>query len=111
MRNAKNSALNRYAVKNGTNRDGNEKVRKGLGCTNRSCRMDWFNPYRDGSAQYHPTANKIARQEPIFPLHEDGQSITESAPTMAEMAAMDRNLDVLDWESGRMAQDWREVWA
>ena len=46
-----------------TRRDGNEKARKGLGCTNRSIRMDWFGG-RDGNVKHHPTANKIARQAP-----------------------------------------------
>lgn len=76
MRNAKNSALNRYAVKNGCNRDGNEKIRKGLGGTNRSVRMDWFPdwPCKTNAAnpERTPTASKIARQEPVFAFHEDG---------------------------------------
>jgi hypothetical protein len=44
-----------------TSRDGNEKPRKGLGCTNRSIRMDWFG---SGGGKHHPTANKVMRQAP-----------------------------------------------
>jgi hypothetical protein len=52
-----------------TRRDGNEGVRKGLGCTNRSVRLDWFPAAgmghgAKGNPQRHPTANKIARQAP-----------------------------------------------
>lgn len=54
------------SIKNGKNRDGNEKARKGLGCTNRSIRMDWFGRGKDGI--YSPTGNKIARQEPVAPM-------------------------------------------
>jgi hypothetical protein len=46
-----------------TRRDGNESARKGLGCTNRSIRMDWFGG-RKGNEKAHPTTNKIARQAP-----------------------------------------------
>jgi hypothetical protein len=55
-----------------TRRDGNEKARKGLGCTNRSVRMDWFRGagiHRySGDIGSDPTANKIARQAPAMPL-------------------------------------------
>src|SRR4051794_1002437 len=48
-----------------TRRDGNEKVRKGLGCTNRSLRMDWFSPGQGKDSKYHPGGNKILRQQPV----------------------------------------------
>lgn len=49
-----------------TRRDGNEGVRKGLGCTNRSVRMDWFKAGLRGNYGINasPTANKVARQSP-----------------------------------------------
>jgi hypothetical protein len=60
MRNARTSPLRNHGLKNGKNRDGNEKARKGLGCTNRSCRFDWLpNGMTWG-------ALKIKRREPIM---------------------------------------------
>lgn len=48
-----------------TRRDGNESARKGLGCTRRSIRMDWYSEWKGRNSVYHPTGNKVARQAPI----------------------------------------------
>lgn len=50
-----------------TRRDGNESIRKGLGATNRSCRLDWL-PYGMTWGDL-----KIERQQPLFAFHEDGE--------------------------------------
>lgn len=42
------------------NRDGNEKVRKGVGCTNRSYKLDWL----PGGKTWGDV--KLARQAPIM---------------------------------------------
>ena len=127
MRNARASALRRHGLKNGKNRDGNEGARKGLGCTRRSVRMDWFpeaNMHGScGSAnpKRHPTANKIARQEPLFPFHEDG--VTEwHEPRWMDVIYADEAQDVLDyflgytdddvseWEWTRQTEDQFDPW-
>jgi hypothetical protein len=67
VRSAKNSALKRYAPKNGRNRDGNEAARK-LGYTNRSVRFDGYTIKGKNSV----TAVIARRTEPLFAFHEDG---------------------------------------
>jgi hypothetical protein len=108
MRNAKTSPLRNHGLKNGTNRDGNEGIRKGLGCTNRSVRMDWFKPGITGNhgPMCSPLANKLARTVPLFAMEEDGIVPTF---TMTDKRAKDEALDVLDWERERYWEDFDSI--